>query len=124
MKFKAGDRIKTISSDRSGHNYAKIVQTEIINSEDHYLVAWDNIRGQHYYVAKDVDGDWELADMLPIGQCPVVTTHKLKYEPSVDQGYWNYGEPADKTCNHKWKEYNGYNDFYEYCEKCDEKRKT
>ena len=31
-------------------------------------------------------------------------------------------EPTQEMCLHKWKHYVGFNEEYEYCERCDEKR--
>lgn len=51
-----------------------------------------------------------------------------------NDGYWQIGGDDDDSgnspkkppildCPHNWKHYMGFNESYEYCTKCDEKRK-
>lgn len=131
MKFKIGDRIRVLSSDRSGYNYAEITGTTKYfdassgTTEDFYLVTWDSGKPAfHEYKASEVDSEWDLAPTLPSGQCPIVQSYNSRFPKEINLA------PIDLQienitaldCDHKWKEYHGYNDFYEFCEKCDKKR--
>lgn len=33
-----------------------------------------------------------------------------------------WGNEHDKSCQHNWQKYHGFNEIYEFCTKCDEKR--
>jgi hypothetical protein len=40
----------------------------------------------------------------------------------LDPDLW--GDSDESLCNHSWKRYCGIIEEYDYCEKCDEKRKV
>ena len=109
MKFKDGDRVRAVSSDRSGYNYAKIVS---INSVcEVYGVVWESLNTKvSYYDAKDVEDIWEFVqgESLPRG-----------IDFTLNHGIV---ATADGACDHVWAEYNGFSESFKFCQKCDEKK--
>ena len=45
----------------------------------------------------------------------------IMYDKMVDEGYIKCPVVA-KSCDHKWKNYTGLSEQFEYCEICDERK--
>lgn len=137
VKFKAGDRIRVVSSDSVAYNYANIAVLTMTGGEKEYGVVWDSFHpAVHYYKAADVDNVWELDS-----KCPVVASMNKSYPGLTTQPPSGVNGntvvlptpidyiPIDLTitengvCSHVWAEYNGFNESFKFCQKCDEKRK-
>ena len=115
-KFTAGQCIRVESSDRAGYNFGNIMVLTEVYGEMQYGIQWDDFSPKvHYYVAKEVDDIWEAVGRNVFHQ-------DIKFtgiEPTFDEFK---GLPTI-NCIHDWKEYQGFSDSFEYCTKCDEKRK-
>lgn len=61
----------------------------------------------------------------PADECICNTIKKLPQGSSTVDRWVDYPEfDYFLSCDHAWKLYSGLNDVFEYCEKCDEKRKV
>lgn len=125
MKFKKGDRIRVVGSDRMGYNYATIV--EVVNSNGYwgYSIEWDHFkRGACFYKASIVDNTWELDPLST--KCPVVTeASKPQFSFELPRGFMAKaldGWSQDVSCDHSWVDYRGLTEVYEFCKNCDERR--
>jgi len=120
-KFKAGDKIRVVGSDRNAYVYAEIVEvvrdfgaTSVYYT---YRVQWYHHDDSpvYEYQSEEVDDLWELSD-----KCPVV----LDYErPSLPGGIDSVISD-EGVCYHNWVSYQGLIESYDFCEKCDKKRAT
>lgn len=117
MKFKTGDKIRVLSSDRSGYNYGTIHNTSIINGEDNYLLLWDHHGTKaHYYVASEVDNEWELD---PKQQCLVVQSVTVKLPHGIDFIPINLEIKDIKlACDHDWRDRFDGRKHYKWCATC------
>lgn len=137
MKFKVGDRIKVSSSDRVGYAYANIERIDE-GTEPTYWVRWEHHNHRLYdYKVVDVDGDWEHACPVVLQASGVTTitlplppqgaTHYNIYRHQQGKGYVkiqtdHVDRNLSEICNHKWEDYYGFSECYQFCQHCDEKR--
>ena len=106
MKFKKNDRFKVIESDDLS---GQII--EIKNSTT-YIVKWDHFPDVHDYDCAAADEFWEYVGNVSGG----ILDHYLGV--SSNKNIYDLS-----GCPHAWKTYSGFTEQYEYCEKCDTKRK-
>ena len=101
MTFKAGDRFSVQGS--GGRNYGEI--TDVIS--DHYMVVWDHhpIGIFSYHKADVAMWNWESE------------------APKLPPGLHNALIKSNMICSHEWKNYVGLMESFEFCAKCDEKKK-
>lgn len=123
-KFKKGDRFIVISNGQGG----RIIDI----GPDEYSIQWDN----HVYVlgTLDVYSDIKSCDSIwahvPSSQAQAFPgSHS--YVVQIPDGLTldcdtlsNGKAPLNNRsqCFHDWKSYQGFNESYEYCTKCDEKK--
>ena len=124
-KFKVGDRIKTPASDRVGYCYASVtsVDTEVTpyHTESVYTVVWEHHNySSHQYKASEVDSLWKLADICLAVDMTIKLPRSINFIPiTLDIEGIKVCE-----CDHKWVNYRGLIENYQFCSKCDEKRPT
>jgi hypothetical protein len=122
-KFKVGDKIKAPSSDRMGWHFATIQKIEALAKNNFDVVYW--VEWYHYpdktfdYRAADVEDLWELADPCPVVNMTITLPRSIDFVPIE----LTIEDIKVAGCDHKWIDYHGFLENYQFCAKCDEKRK-
>lgn len=127
MNFQPGDRVRSKSTKEIG----KIVSISYnsIERDNEYYIEWDSVPGQQIpYLGDMINGVLEKhSDNLPFGFGSVAEA-MIEFIRSSDAAGITQGSSqpqisTPKGCDHKWKSYQGLIETFDYCEKCDEKRK-
>ena len=111
MKFKSGDRFRVKENGITG----EIISVGDLGIGPYYNVLWDTFSRGGSYPADEVEDLWELTHTSPTFKIP----QSIEFVPisiTVDCD-------LSLACEHAWKQYFGFNDSYDYCSKCDEKRR-
>lgn len=103
MKFKKGDKFQVKKNGFCG----QVVDVK----SGSYAVKWDHFLNECYYDSNSCDEHWEHFKKISGGV--------LDYYLGVSLSKHTEGT----VCSHAWKTYSGFTEEYEYCEKCDTKRK-
>ena len=104
-----GDRF-SVETNNGDRNYGTVTAIAHYSHDTVYHVHWDHFLGIAYYNHSDVQDDWTKESVISINlQAPV----SLDYIPlTLDI----------KKCDHKWQQYHGFTESYEFCKHCDAKR--
>ena len=110
MKFKVGDRFQVKENGISG----QIVGTQWNpnSNKEEFVVLWDFLSRKGYYPVDEVDDIWELTS----------TTITIKNIAGLDFIPITIQIHRGPCLDHDWVNYNGFNESYQFCKKCDEKR--
>jgi hypothetical protein len=150
--FKVGDNIGWIKKTKIWYGKIVSIGWNSVCQEEEYRIQWDasNNNQLESYVNRDVDSDWfrindvdfsimtgtpipdpDMLDAMRYAGGPIPWKHGagviLPDGKNVFHEYPPSGVkliPKDKpACNHNFVQYNGFNDFFEYCTICDEKKR-
>lgn len=111
LKFKPNDRFEVKSSYDPNFKNKGLIKAVVFNSvhqDWEYVVQWDHISGEHTYECVGAESVWEM----------IVSDNQDFSTPYV------YSNKLDNgSCQHAWKLYEGFVESYEYCTKCDQKKR-
>jgi hypothetical protein len=133
MKFKVGDRIWTTSSDGTGKNWGTIKGAffNSINQDSEYTIKWDNHSTECTYSSCIADLVWtkkdcHLNDALKYALEPLAMDNKdvaQRMAAALGQADISLQNLKKDSCNHEWVWYNGFTEQFEFCNKCDKKKR-
>ena len=111
MSFKPGDRFRVKENGITG----QIVSIDNSSGEPWYTVLWDTLSRSGAYPAREVEDIWELTHTSITVKIPSAVEF-VPISLTIHRG-------ASIACEHEWRQYFGFNDSYDYCSKCDQKRR-
>lgn len=103
-----------------------ISRNSMFNITIDYFKQIYTLKSEHHVYNAPMSGTYQIGDelvTLPAGA--VVDPKKLTRAETWDSLYNpDLASKKEATCDHKWQNYVGFNDSYDFCTKCDEKRRT
>lgn len=125
FKFQPGDYFKvkdpTLVDEKKG--LIKSITFNSVHQDWEYVVNWDHLLGDHSYECVGAENMWEK--ITSVNSVQNLSSSMEEVSSRLTQSFDELSKnlPNNQECAHQWKLYHGFSDEYEYCVRCDLKRR-